>query len=804
MYSQVLDSTHYFIPKNELVLPIEQLRERFTVKSKFKGNDPIETFRETEKFFGVPRHYQNVGNLADQIIDARSEGTPIDFKVLNDLRPRQVPVFEEFHKGIVSGITGFLADAPTGSGKCLGKGTPLLMYDGTIKAVEDVLPGELLMGPDSTPRTVLSIARGTEELFKVTPVKGEPYVVNKSHILSLKITGTKDRYSFNGEAPRTYPKGAIINMTVEEYLSLPASKKHVLKGWRTGVDFPPTTASFWLDPYTLGVWLGDGTSTAPSFSNPDPEIKQGVQEYADSVGLLLHDLDTKEGKCPQYSLCQERGDFLSVNFRDILKDYNLLGNKHIPQQFKTASRDDRLKLLAGLIDTDGYLSPEGGFYEITQKVRTLAYDIAFVARSLGLAAYVREDRKRCCNTDAWGTYYRVTISGDVSVIPCRLARKVASPRLQKKDVLVTGIKLESLGEGDYYGFSLDGDRLFMLGDFTVTHNTFLGLKFLEEIGRTALIIVPREFIIDQWKERILEHTNLKESDIGIAQGPVCDYKGKKIVLGMIHSLSKDKYPDDFLKYFGVVLIDEVHTVSAVTFAKVVSLFPAKYRIGLSATMKRTDGMENVFKWAIGETLLHMGGTTDVVPTVFIKQYKSSMKKRDYLYKVTDVTRRCGIILSSIAEDASRNQLIAHYAKKFAESGRKTVILSHRKEQLKSIHQILTGKLGVPHSNVGFFVGQTKKAEKQGILENSRIILATYGVMSMAIDVPDLRALIYGTPQSDAEQSIGRILRMCEGSKDPVALDIVDVDYKECVSWEVKRRSMYTRNKAKVIYLNGEK
>jgi hypothetical protein len=83
------------------------------------------------------------------------------------------------------GVVNILA-AAGGCGKCLGKGTPVMMFDGTIKKVEDIWPGDRLMGPDSKPRNVLSLARGREMMYRITPVKGDPYIVNESHILSLR------------------------------------------------------------------------------------------------------------------------------------------------------------------------------------------------------------------------------------------------------------------------------------------------------------------------------------------------------------------------------------------------------------------------------------------------------------------------------------------------------------------------------------------------------------------------------------------------------------------------------------------
>ena len=119
---------------------------------------------------------------------------------------------------------------PTGVGKCLAKGTKILMYDGTFKNVEDIIVGDVIMGDDSTPRRILSLARGSEMMYDVIPTKGDKYTVNESHILSLKITNIgKDRLTILGEK---YHSGDIVDISVLDYLTVSKTAKHVLKGFR--------------------------------------------------------------------------------------------------------------------------------------------------------------------------------------------------------------------------------------------------------------------------------------------------------------------------------------------------------------------------------------------------------------------------------------------------------------------------------------------------------------------------------------------------------------------------------------------
>ena len=301
-----------------------------------------------------------------------------------------------------------------GCGKCLSIDTEILMFDGSIKKVQNIVVGDKLMGPDSTCRNVLSICRGKDKMYKIVPKKGDFYTVNEPHILSFKKSGTED----------------IINISVKEYLSKSLFEKYSLKGYKVAIDF--NSRECHIDPYFIGLWLGDETSS-----------NQNI---------------TLSNKC--------------------LQNLNLIDNKHIPDIFKINDRKVRLELLAGLIDSDGYLYGNN-CYEICTKFEKLKDDILYLCRSLGLAANSSIKYNKKYNKD----YYRIIISGNTEEIPVKILYKKASKRLQKKDVLKVGIKsVEDQGIGEYFGFEIDGDGLFLLKDFTVTHNTTLSQCVANEMN----------------------------------------------------------------------------------------------------------------------------------------------------------------------------------------------------------------------------------------------------------------------------------------------------------------------------------
>ena len=156
---------------------------------------------------------------------------------------------------------GGILSLPCAFGKCLGIDTPVMMYDGMIKKVQDIVVDDLLMGDDSTPRKVLSLARGKDTMYKVTPKSpaSNSYIVNESHILSLKCSTNWSLAEQPGVASKKYYKGALIDISVTDYLNLPPSFHRLggpLLGYKVAVDYPEIKIDF--DPYIVGVWLGDG------------------------------------------------------------------------------------------------------------------------------------------------------------------------------------------------------------------------------------------------------------------------------------------------------------------------------------------------------------------------------------------------------------------------------------------------------------------------------------------------------------------------------------------------------------------
>ncbi|GGM23167.1 Hint domain-containing homing endonuclease [Dactylosporangium sucinum] len=344
--------------------------------------------------------------------------------------------------------------------ECFAPGTEVLMYDGSVKNVEDVREGEQVMGPNSTPRTVLSLTKGAGKLYRIVPNKGQPWVCSENHILTV----------WNG---RRYEK-----VTAREYAEAPARWQRARTLYRAEtVTFDGELPA--LEPWLMGYWLGDGAASLKDFrvASADAEVEAELRGVAARHGLSLSvwAAPGASGASAAKQLALSSGLQGPKNRHVLLRHYRALGlgsAKRIPPSYLTAPVEDRRQLLAGLIDSDGHVYRGNGVgsASYTTKSAALAADVAFLARSLGIAAYIAE--KQVTTGYATGTYYSVSISGDLTALPMRVRRKRAAARAGQKNVLRTGFRIEPAGEGEYHGFEVDGDNLFLLGDFTVVHNCY--------------------------------------------------------------------------------------------------------------------------------------------------------------------------------------------------------------------------------------------------------------------------------------------------------------------------------------------
>jgi superfamily II DNA or RNA helicase len=343
----------------------------------------------------------------------------------------------------------------------------------------------------------------------------------------------------------------------------------------------------------------------------------------------------------------------------------------------------------------------------------------------------------------------------------------------------------------------NGKTGIFLGAAPGSGKTQMGIKMLEILGVTALIIVPKKDLVDQWVERILKTTDLKKEDVGICQGGKIDWEGKKIVVGLIHTIVKYIDLDPFLKYFGVLLFDECDSsVPPSTFAPAAIMFNSKYRIAMTASETRADGLHVIFQNHLVEVKILCNKSNTLTPDVLFVNYNYSSGT---LPHSKDRIKSKGMLLSMLAKNEDRNNTIASYIYKAAvEDRHPTAVLSDRISQLRSIKEWLVNVYNVPEEKIGFYIGSNSKAENKRVADKCLIILASYGMLSRGTDIRRLSCLVLATFHADMRQVAGRIERVCENKQQPIIIDFVDTLYSQEISSKEQRLNFYVYRKMRIF------
>ena len=441
------------------------------------------------------------------------------------------------------------------SSGCFAKDTPILLWNGGTKMSQDIRVGDELVGDDGLKRIVLDTTTGIDTLYEVKQNNGMTYVVNSKHTLLLKYTGEKsiywndnkqeykmswfDRenkrnksYKIAVSAEKTKEEALIeieqfcnsldfpedIEILVDDYMKLSNNTKQKLVGFKaSGINWKKKEVH--LDPYLMGLYLGDGINDGMSFAinaETDPEILKYLLKWSEeNDSEVVHDdmyrfrvrrrgnkqntqkaigrgatsetcKGCKKKVCKlcdlpaiEYNLSEAHKSSRKNELTKYIEHYGLLRTKkNIPEDYLINDRETRLKLLAGIIDTDGHLSKaqEGKRIIITSSVHKFAEQIALLSRSLGFATTIRPISKKGISFKKGGEkkdyadHYQINISGQICDIPTLIQRKKCVNSNPNKDMLRTSIKVSEVGLGEYFGWKVDANSKFLLNDTTSLRN----------------------------------------------------------------------------------------------------------------------------------------------------------------------------------------------------------------------------------------------------------------------------------------------------------------------------------------------
>lgn len=327
--------------------------------------------------------------------------------------------------------------------------------------------------------------------------------------------------------------------------------------------------------------------------------------------------------------------------------------------------------------------------------------------------------------------------------------------------------------------------------------TDLAIYLMCVLKKKTLIIVHKDFLLNQWIERIEKY--VPAARIGRIQGPIVDIDNKDVVLGMLNSLSMKNYNAAVFSSFGLTIIDEVHHISSEVFSCALFKLVTKYMLGLSATMDRKDGTTRVFKMFLGEVVdkqVREGNDGVVVQSIVYKSRDEEFNHVEIDYRGNTVISK---MIGKLCMFGPRSEFILRVLRDVISEtpGRQIMILAQYKSILKYMHDAI-----VHHNiaSVGYYIGGMKQAALKAA-ESNTVILATYTMAAEGLDIKTLDTLFMITPMTNVEQSIGRILRQ-RHAHPPLVVDFVDAHSNFMNQWR-KRRALYRVQKYTVLQTDSD-
>jgi superfamily II DNA or RNA helicase len=322
------------------------------------------------------------------------------------------------------------------------------------------------------------------------------------------------------------------------------------------------------------------------------------------------------------------------------------------------------------------------------------------------------------------------------------------------------------------------------------------LYIIGHLKKKTLIIVHKEFLMNQWIERINKY--YPDAKIGKIQGQIIDIEGKDIVLGMLQSLSMKDYPASLFDSFGFTIIDEVHHISSEVFSCALFKLVTKYMLGLSATMDRSDGTTKVFKMFLGEVVYKQERSKDEVVIVRGITYQTNDEEFNELELDFRGKPASSKMLSKICNYNRRSEFILKVVEDmFIENPKQQImIIASYRNILAYFFEAINFK---KFATVGYYVGGMKEAALK-LTENKQVVLATYSMAAEGLDIKTLTTLVMATPMTKIEQSVGRILRQ-KHEKPPIVVDIIDTHSNFQNQW-AKRRRFFKAQNYKIIQITS--
>lgn len=339
------------------------------------------------------------------------------------------------------------------------------------------------------------------------------------------------------------------------------------------------------------------------------------------------------------------------------------------------------------------------------------------------------------------------------------------PRHNQKEVLAAVLK------------NLKADLAAMFVCPTSWGKTVTALKIAQQMGTKTIVIAHKEDLLDQWTKEAMKFLGI---ECGRVQGDIYS-TSSLLTVATVQTLQRrlDVLPEKFWKEFGLVIADEGHRVACDTFQDVISKFHARYKVTMTATPRRSDGMQKLWELHFGPVIA-TGIKTD---TTLVPHYQAPIINCgltdgafcDYKGDISHAK-----MLTMIAENATYNAYLADFIQQIVDDmDRRVIVCTDRKIQMENLETLLNdrGYAG----DVGIYCGgkyKNKIIKGPDLIDAShkKILLATYKKIGEGIDLPQYDTMIIATPKTDSEQAVGRVGRD-ENGKDPLIIHpIINTGY----------------------------
>jgi superfamily II DNA or RNA helicase len=316
--------------------------------------------------------------------------------------------------------------------------------------------------------------------------------------------------------------------------------------------------------------------------------------------------------------------------------------------------------------------------------------------------------------------------------------------------------------------------------------TFIALHLVVALGRKAVVVVHKEFLVQQWLDRIAAF--LPGTRVGILQGRREEVQDRDIVVAMLQSLAQRDYAADTFDAFGTCILDEAHHLAARLFSEVFFRIPARHVLGLTATPVRKDGLTELLHAYMGPFAYHQRADGCDRPVRVLRVLLRSPAPKLGDLEPWQVQR----LKTQLARVPARNEILLRVLLSCAAGGRRVLLLSDR---LAHLH-LLRDRLRAAAASCALYVGGMR-AEARAEAERAGIILATFHMAAEGLDIPLLDALVLAAPAHDVVQAVGRVLRPCAEKQDPLVFDLVDDDCQVFVRAAEARASHYRTQRFQV-------